>query len=450
MKKSLAFLCIIATILSGCANISTDNETTAESEVISTQDTSSQETVSSQDTSEAMTNVTEDSQSSEAEENEKTEETFEESSEAQNDETSSSDTSPTAQEVSDNMHLGINLGNTFEAYDATNCESITYEWMPIVGDNQVSDYENCWGGGHITQETIDGMKEAGFDTVRIPVFWGNMMENDGTWTINEDYIARVREVVDYATNAGMYAVINIHHFDEFIIRRYDTDEACEIFDTLWTQIAEYFKDCPYTVIFEGYNEYLGGEVFNENGKLVDLDDETAYDLTNRCNQTFVDAVRATGGNNADRVLIVSGLWTNIDKTTDERFVMPTDTVDDRLMVSVHYIDNSMYWSGQIGSQEWLDYIDDQCDKLDEAFISKGIPVFVGETTAMYYQDNYYLYDDSSECLDVLLNEIYDRGYVAVLWTTGNDYYDRKSCSMNSSAEVQKHAAVIQSIAERWQ
>ncbi len=353
-------------------------------------------------------------------------------------------TSPTAMEVAEGMNLGINLGNTFEAYYADDCDKIEYEWMPTVGNNKTSDYENLWGGGRSRQSTLDGMKAAGFDTVRIPVFWGNMMENDGTWTINKAYIKRVREVVDYATNSGMYAVINIHHFDEFIIRRHTTDEACEIFSHLWTQIAEYFRDCPYTVIFEGYNEYLGGNRFNENGELTELGSREAYELTNRANQAFVDAVRATGGNNAERVLIASGYHTNIDKTTAKPFDMPVDTVPDRLMVSVHYIDNNMYWGKDIGSQKWLDYIDDQCNKLDSAFTTNGIPVFVGETTASYPEDRIdedAIYKTSPECLRVMLDEVYKRGYVSVLWTTGSDYYDRKNCVM---ADI-PHAEIISEI-----
>ena len=94
------------------------------------------------------------------------------------------------------------------------------------------------------------MKAEGFNTVRIPVFWGNMMENDNTYTINKEYLKRVKEIVDYCEKAGVYSVINIHHFDEFIIRRNDLDKCKEIFTHLWTQIAEYFADYPYTLVFE--------------------------------------------------------------------------------------------------------------------------------------------------------------------------------------------------------
>ncbi|MDE6578994.1 MAG: glycoside hydrolase family 5 protein, partial [Ruminiclostridium sp.] len=286
------------------------------------------------------------------------------------------------------------------------------------------------------------MKAEGFNTVRIPVFWGNMMENDGTYTINSDYIARVKEIVDYCQNADMYTVINIHHFDEFIIRRNSVEKCKEIFTTLWTQIAEYFKDYPYTLVFEGYNEYLGGDQFDESGELKSLSKDDAYKLTNTLNQAFVDAVRATGGKNAERVLIVSGYWTNIDNTTAPQFVMPTDTVSDRLMVSVHYVDNAMYWTNQIGGQAWLDYTDNQIALLNKAFTEKNIPVFLGETTARYPASNFAgdaVHTDSSECLKIVLDKLTDNGFVPVIWDVSNGFYSRTEgkIKIESDREVVK-------------
>ena len=343
----------------------------------------------------------------------------------------------TAQQAAVGMGIGLNLGNTMEAYEATNCEKITYEWIPVVGDNTPTDYETTWGAVVTTQEVIDGIKDSGFNTVRIPVFWGNMMKNDGTYTINSDYIKRVGEIVDYCQNAGLYTVVNIHHFDEFIIRRNSLEDCEKIFTNLWTQIAEYFKDCPYNVVFEGYNEYLGGKQFDESGNLVELSKSDGYALTNALNQAFVDAVRATGGNNSERVLIASGYWTNIDLTTSYQFVMPKDTVSDRLMVSVHYVDNSMYWSNQIGGQVWLDYIDSQCELLKKAFTDKGIPVFLGETTSIYPQSNFTsnpICKTSTECLEVVLNKLLDYGFVPVLWDVNDNFYSRTEYKIKSETD----------------
>ena len=336
--------------------------------------------------------------------------------------------SPTAKEVADGMNVGINLGNTFESSFVDDKTG----WVGIAGKNTPESYETMWGAVPTTRECIEGMKEAGFDTVRIPVYWGNMMENDGKWRVNKNYLARVREVVDYAMDADLYVVVNMHHFDEFVVRRYEAEEAAEIFRTVWTQVAKEFKKYDYRLVFEGYNENMGGGRLDENGEVQDRSLEDAYELTNLCNQAFVDAVRATGGKNSQRVLIASGYWTNVDKTTAPEFVMPTDTVPDRLMVSVHYLDNNMYWSKNIGNQKWLDYIDDQCDKLDEAFTSKGIPVFVGEVTGQYPIENIAedaIYKDSADCFEMLTEITLERGYVAVIWTTANDLYHREICKV---------------------
>ena len=352
----------------------------------------------------------------------------------------------TAMQVSKEMGLGLNLGNTMEAYDANNCASASYTWPPVVGSNKTSNYESSWGAPVTTQAMIDGMKAAGFNTVRIPVFWGNMMVNDGTYTINQDYLNRVGEIVDYCRNAGVYAVVNIHHFDEFIIRRNSLEDCKVIFNRLWTQIAEYFKDYSDYVVFEGFNEYLGGEQFNSNGVLTSLSTSDGYKFTNEMNQTFVDAVRATGGNNAQRVLIVSGYWTNIDLTTGSSFKMPTDTVDNKLMVSVHYVDNSMYWENKIGGTEWKDYSINQCELLKSAFTDKGIPVFVGETTSSYPRSNFAknaTVTTSSEALDYMLRLITSYGFTPVLWDTPNSFYNRSTCAIKSSTD----AKVISTLAD---
>ena len=344
----------------------------------------------------------------------------------------------TANEIAVDMGLGWNLGNTMEAYQASDCDKITYEWIPVIGDNQPSDYETCWGAPVTTQEMIDGVKASGFNTVRIPVFWGNMMANDGTWTINDEYIGRVKEIVDYCMNDDLYAVVNIHHFDEFIIRRNKLADCSDIFERLWTQIAGYFKDYPEKLVFEGFNEYLGGKQFDEWGTLKEPSQDDAYLLTNTLNQTFVNAVRATGGKNAERVLIISGYCTNIDNTTSNRFQMPMDTVSDRLMVSVHYVDNLMFWINQIGSKSWLDYTDSQIALLDRAFKEKGIPVFLGETTSRYPQSNFAAgaeYSGSSKCLEIVLNKLIEHGFVPVLWDVTDNFYSRETCTVKDSDDA---------------
>ena len=339
----------------------------------------------------------------------------------------------TAFDYSKEMGLGINLGNTMEAYWLDNNKQ--YTGAQTIGANTPQNYETCWGAVKTTQEVIDGMKAAGFSTVRIPVYWGNMMENDGNFIINPDYLARVKEIVDYCRNAGVYAVINCHHYDEFLIRRFSLEECEQIFTTLWTQIANYFKNYSDYLVFEGFNEYLGGGPIDSNGNVTNRPDSEAYLWTNTLNQAFVNAVRATGGNNANRILIASGYWTNIDKTTSSQFIMPTDTVADRLMVSVHYVDNSMYWSKKIGGEAWRSYSINQCELLKSAFTDKGIPVFVGETTSNYPSSNFAKNADvtkSSDALDYMLRLITGYGFTPVLWDTNDGFYSRTNYKIKSA------------------
>ena len=341
------------------------------------------------------------------------------------------------------MGIGINLGNTMEAFweDKGNKTS----GAQTIGSDTPFNYETCWGAIETTQEMIDGLKNAGFSTVRIPVYWGNMMKDDGAFVINEAYMKRVEEIVGYCLNDNLYVVINIHHYDEFLIKNHKKADVIQITEKLWTQIAEHFKDYSDHLVFEGFNENLGSKREQDN-----YSENQIYNYVNEMNQTFVDSVRKTGGNNLQRILIVSGYWTNIDKTTDARFKMPTDSTPDRLMVSVHYIDNSMYWSNQIGSKEWHSYSKEQCELLKKAFTDKGIPVFVGECTAIYDKERFTanaMYTNSSECLRALLNMATDYGFLPVLWDTNDSAYSRTNCCMKSQSDQEVITEIANKIKE---
>ena len=343
----------------------------------------------------------------------------------------------TAYQIAYDMGLGLNLGNTMEAYYEDSNKQ--YTGAQKIGKNKAQDYETCWGAFPTTQKIIDGMRDAGFKTVRIPVYWGNMMENNDTFTISTAYLKRVREIIDYCRNAGLYAVINIHHYDEFIITNFSKSNVLEIMDRLWTQIAEYYKDYSDYLIFEGYNEYVGG---SRPGDGLSEGSSEMYDYVNSLNQTFVDAVRATGGNNKTRMLIASGYWTNIDMTTNSKFKMPTDTAEGRLMVSVHYVDNAMYWngSGKIGTSEWQEYSKSQCELLKKAFFDQGYPVFLGETTtSTSYKGKIpsgAVITDTTQAMEYILRLLESYGFIPVLWDTPgtSSFYVRTKYEIGSAAD----------------
>ena len=297
----------------------------------------------------------------------------------------------TALEATRLMGNGINLGNTLEACDNN----------VGIKTNAPLSYETYWGQPKTTQAMIDGMKAAGFDTIRIPVAWMTNATHlyEGDYTIDAGYMDRVEEVVRYARKAGMYVIIN-DHWDGGWYGMFGSESAetralaMEAYKGMWQQIAERFRDYSDYLIFESANEELGGR-FDENSPLycsdsvvTYLNDDERYALTNEINQTFVDVVRATGGNNATRFLLIAGYSTNIDQTCDDRFQMPKDTVDSKLMVSVHYYDPWSYCgaSSAASATKWgkvsdYEYLDQQLAKMTK-FTEAGYGVVIGEYGAL--------------------------------------------------------------------
>lgn len=297
----------------------------------------------------------------------------------------------TALEATRLMGNGINLGNTLEACDSN----------VGIKTNAPLSYETYWGQPKTTQAIIDGMKAAGFDTIRIPVAWMTNATHlyEGDYTIDAGYMDRVEEVVRYARKAGMYVIIN-DHWDGGWYGMFGSESAetralaMEAYKGMWQQIAERFRDYSDYLIFESANEELGGR-FDENSPLYCSDsvvtyltDDERYALTNEINQTFVDVVRATGGNNATRFLLIAGYSTNIDQTCDDRFQMPKDTADSKLMVSVHYYDPWSYCgaSSAASATKWgkvsdYEYLDQQLAKMTK-FTEAGYGVVIGEYGAL--------------------------------------------------------------------
>lgn len=301
----------------------------------------------------------------------------------------------TALEATRLMGNGINLGNTLEACDNN---------VGIKTNTPLS-YETHWGQPKTTQAMIDGMKAAGFDTIRIPVAWMTNATHlyEGDYTIDADYMNRVEEVVRYARKAGMYVIIN-DHWDGGWYGMFGSESAetralaMEAYKGMWQQIAERFRDYSDYLIFESANEELGTR-FDENSALYCSDsvvtyltDDERYALTNEINQTFVDVVRATGGNNATRFLLIAGYGTNIDQTCDDRFQMPKDTAVSKLMVSVHYYDPWSYCgaSSAASATKWgkvsdYEYMDQQLAKMTK-FTEAGYGVVIGEYGALPCSD----------------------------------------------------------------
>lgn len=276
------------------------------------------------------------------------------------------DTSLTSLEFTAQIDCGWNLGNTLDA-TGTGLES-----------------ETCWGNPRTTPELIQAIKDAGFNAVRIPTTWEKHM--DENWNIDPEWMARVKEIVDYAYDRDMYVILNMHHEEWQCPYEDEKDNIAEGLTAAWTQIAEEFKGYDERLIFEGMNEprwkgtqweWNGG---NDEGRAV----------VNEMNQVFIDAVRATGGNNEHRFLMICPYAANSGESALSALEIPDDK---NIIVSVHAYIPYQFALQENGTHMWMadkgvsvNDINTLAEVLDRLFISKGIAVIIGETGAMnrYY------------------------------------------------------------------
>lgn len=326
----------------------------------------------------------------------------------------------TSLEVIRAMGNGINLGNTLEAYNH----------QAYINGSSATSGEIVWGQPRTTQEMIQGMKAAGFDTIRIPIAWTNGMNYEsGDYTIDSALMDRVDEVVTWALDADMYVIINDHWdggwWGMFGSAEQETrDKAMEMYKAMWTQIGEHFADRSYKLIFESANEELGDRLNDKEitGSRGVLSEKECYETTNEINSEFVKLIRSLGGRNADRFLLIAGYNTDITKTCDDRFQMPEDTADSKLLLSVHYYTPWDY-CGTDGDNQWgspQDY-DEQnglFEKLSK-FSKQGYGVVIGEYAVML--KNGGIKQDTDKFYDNLLDncDLYD--YCPVLWDCSNFY-----------------------------
>lgn len=298
-----------------------------------------------------------------------------------------------AMEFVSNMKVGWNLGNTLDAY--------------ISGSNDPDSLssETSWGNPKATKEMMDALKAAGFETVRIPVTWHNHIEKaaDGSVQVSEVWLDRVQEVVDYAIDAGLYVIINIHH-DTDEVEGYYPDSAHYEQSSLfvrgvWYSVAERFKEYDEHLIFESLNEpRLVGTNYEWNFQENVEQCQDSADCINRLNQAFVEIVRKSGGNNAERYLMVPGYSASLAGVASDLFVLPTDTATDKLIVSNHAYtpynfalqpmkDNGSTDKFNIVGGSGRSEVDSLMAKLYAKFVSQGIPVVMGEYGAINKNDN---------------------------------------------------------------
>ena len=303
------------------------------------------------------------------------------------------------------MGVGVNIGNTLDN---------TTQW------------ETGWGNPRITRKFVENLAALGFKTVRVPVAWDTYAK-DGR--ITDEKLARVGEVVDWITAAGMFAVVNIHWDGGWIdssnkekfAKTYATfsPDAERKYRAYWTQIANYFAGRNERLVFEALNEETNFEGAGSRKK--------AYETLTHVNQVFIDTVRATGGNNAKRLLIVTGYSTDIEKTTSSDYVLPTDTVPHKLFISVHYY-TPWQFAGMTRDESWgkvqhnwgsaddIAQLKRLFDAMQEFCTRNDIPAFIGEFGVTDKRDEV----SRVRWMMAVAQSSLSRKMVPVLWDTGGD------------------------------
>lgn len=334
----------------------------------------------------------------------------------------------TTVELVKDMGIGINLGNTYESCG---------DWIAQWGDGTPESYETAWGSPVITENIIKGYAEAGFDTLRIPVAWSNLMGDN--YTISPEYMAAVREVVDWTLEYDMYAIVNLH-WDSGWFENFPTDkENCMAkYTRIWEQVCEEFENYGDYLIFESQNEELGwSSLWNRWGGPEGK--EESFALANEINQEFVNVVRSSGGNNPQRHLLISGYNTDIELTCDSLFKMPTDPAN-RMAVSVHYytpagfaiLEEDADWgkaSPTWGTDADFAELERNMDMMKTTFVDKGIPVIIGEYGCPKKNKEE---ESVRRFISSVCKAAYTRDMCPVLWDITDLHYDRTSCKMSDS------------------
>lgn len=275
-----------------------------------------------------------------------------------------------AAELAAKINLGWNIGNSLEA----------------------SGSETAWGNPMVSKDLIDLVKQNGFNAIRIPCSFNQYLTNGETAEIDEQWLNRVKEVVQYCIDNDMFTLLNIHWDGGWLEENCTTakkEENNARQKAFWEQIATHLRDYDEHLLFASANE-------------PNVDNATEMAVLDSYHQTFVNAVRSTGGKNTYRTLVVQGPRTDIEKTDELMNTLPTDTTTDRMMVEVHYYspwqftglteDASWgtmfyYWGADYHSTTdssrnatWgeEDYLNAMFDLMKTKFVDKGIPVILGE------------------------------------------------------------------------
>lgn len=289
------------------------------------------------------------------------------------------------------MKVGWDLGNTM---DATGGSGI--------------DAETSWGNITTTKMMIDAVKNAGFNVFRLPVSWGTHL--DENYNVDPAWMDRVQEIVNYGIDNDMFVILNTHHEEWYMPVESDVDEDLKELEALWTQIAERFKGYNEKLIFEGVNEpRLRGDGAEWTGTTE------SREIVNKYAKTFVETVRATGGNNADRCLMVTPYAASSSATNMQALEIPEDS--DKIIVSIHAYLPYSFALDTAGTDVYDPNdksIPDLFENIKYYFLDNDIPVIIGEFGSVNKMND----EDRIKCVTDYLTTAKEYGVPCIWWDNG--------------------------------
>lgn len=316
------------------------------------------------------------------------------------------------------MGFGWNLGNSLDSYSGT-----------VIGSNIGStSSETAWGNPATTKAIIDMVKASGVDTIRVPVTWYEHMDPT-TYKIDETWMNRVEEVVNYVLDDDMYCIVNVHHDtgENGWLKATSADLAKKeaMFTAIWEQVSANFADYGDKLLFEGYNEILDGSANQWYNPSSD-----ACPIANELNQIFVDTVRKSGGNNAKRNLICNTYCAGANREITSQFVLPNDTVSGRLIVETHiYQPFDFTYEGYPDVTTWNSTsLDIYINNVYNQFVKNGVPVIVGEFGCAN-KDNI---DQITSWAKYYVETCTAKGIKCIWWDNGAQYkvYNRRTLKVS--------------------
>ena len=379
-----------------------------------------------------------------------------------------------ALDIAQKMECGWNLGNSFDYRFGSG----NYPWNSGLGA------ETAWGEVLTTEQIIKTGIQNGYKTIRIPVTWFNHLV-DANYTIDPKWMARVKQVVNWAIDAGYYVILNEHHsvrdeiekplqrYAGYNIRRGDEEETKRFLEAVWKQIAAAFNnEYDEHLIFETLNEprnigHKVGSADHEWSPVPDSCEECKANvqLLKECNQLILNTIRSSGGNNANRCVMIPALCTGLQPALDLGLnMLPVDSASQKLMATVHWYPLDGGNTGKYSHHFDIatkNAIKSNMEQLNQKFVSQGIPVVIGEygATRKAYDwetdqpiaDYVVTYQDRLECFSYLAS-LAGKYSIPILnwdadnkWKTGSNTIDRVNCKL---VEPECVAAIIKAWKEK--